>query len=391
MTPQTIDVSNANVGPDRYAEIEAARAAAPHAVTPQGAPVFLNQPEVTEVLACQDFRFAFNLIDAERSPYLARAIEHELLNMHGTEHARLSRLLKMALRDRVFEGMQARVDQIVTDLADALPAQGNFCAQFADPLPARVLGPMFGVPYDDVDGLSDWIKVGGRKSDALQSGVGLAEVEEANRKIHDYLRGLLAQRREAPGEDLFSELMATEIDGDRMSDDELVYLTSELASAGVDTTRAQLPLILLALVQHPAEMAKLRANPGLALRAVDEGMRFAPLPWALPHSATAEITLGGATLQKGDLAFVLVPAANRDPAIVPEPNRFNITRDRVRNFAFGAGMHGCPGAQLARMEMASALRQLVARFERIDLDGDPVWEPGFEGRTLKALPLRLVA
>ncbi len=374
---------------DRYGLIEELRAEAPFFRTPEGAVVFLNQDDVSEVLACRDFRFTFDLIDDTKSPYLANAIEHELLNMHGQAHERLSRLLKMALRDRVFEGMAARVDEIVAGLINEMPdGSFEFCSSFADPLPARVLGPMFGIPYEDTDGLGDWIRVGGRKIDALQSGVGIEDVEAANRKIHDFLRGLLVERRENLGDDIFSELMRAEIAGDRMSDDELVYLAGELASAGVDTTSTQLPLILLALLEHPDEMAKLRADPKLALRAVDEGMRFAPLPWAIPHAAVRDFEYRGIAFKKGDLAFVLIPAANRDPAVVRDGERFDITRDRVRHFSFGAGMHACSGAQLARMEMAAALQQLVTRFSDIRLAGKPEWVPGNVGRTLKSLQIR---
>ena len=389
MVVPTLDLRDPRTQTDRYGLIEEVRAQNSYARTPDGAVVFLNQAEVIEVLACKDFRFTFNLIDDSKSPYLAKAIQHELLNMHGQAHGRLSRLVKIALRDRVLEGMQAQVDEIVDLLVSELPAQTEFCADFADPLPARILGPMFGVPYQDTEGLNEWIQIGGRKVDALQSGVDIERVEDANRKIHDFLRDLLAERRRNLGDDLFSELIQAEIGGDRMNDDELVYLAAELASAGVDTTRTQLPLILLALLEHPDQMAKLRDDPKLALRAVDEGMRFAPLPWALPHAAVHDGTFNGIEFKQGDLAFVLVPAANRDPSVVETPNVFDITRSRVRNFAFGGGMHACPGAQLARMEMASALRVLVERCRSITLAKPPEWEEGNVGRTLKRLHLEI--
>lgn len=391
MTLAPVDLNDPRFQTDRYGYIEELRTQNFWAPTTNNARVFFNQNDVQYVLACEDFQFAFNTIDEARSPYLAKAIRHELLNMHGAAHQRLSRLVKQALRDRVIEHMRAKIETIVSDLIAELPNDGEieFCTNFADPLPARVLGPMFGIPYDQVEGLDEWIKVGGRKSDALQSGVGIEEVEEANRNIHDYLRALLDTRKTELGDDLFSELMLAEIDGDRMNADELVYLTSELASAGVDTTRIQLPLILHALLTHPAQLAKLQAEPGLALRAVDEGMRFAPLPWVLPHVATRDFVYKGLSFAKGDLVFVMVPAANRDPAAIKDPNSLDITRGRARHFGFGAGMHGCPGAQLARMEMSIALRALVERLEVFELAGSPIWEPDQVGRTLRALPLRV--
>ena len=196
------------------------------------------------------------------------------------QHARLARLVKQALRDRLLEDMRTDITRIVEELIAAFPSEGtlDFCAAFADPLPAHVVGPMFGVPYTSVKDFNDWIRIGGRKIDALQTGVGIAEVESANRKMHDYLRDLLAERRQAPGDDLFSELMLADIDGDVLTEDELVYLATELASAGVDTTRAQLPLILHALLTHPDEMQKLRTDPSLPCAPSTKGCDLRPCP-----------------------------------------------------------------------------------------------------------------
>lgn len=389
MTELQIDLRDERFQTDRFGYIGTLREQNFYARTPDGAVVFFNQPDVLEVFRCVDFRFAFNHIDEAKSPYLAKAIKHELLNMHGNAHKRLSLLVKKALRDRVIEGMRGNIETIVDGLVAAIPEDGefDFCTAFADPLPARVLGPIFGIPYEDTDGLNEWIRVGGRKVDALQSGVGLAEVEEANRKIHDFLRDLIAARRSSGGDDLFSELMRAEIDGDKMSEDELIYLAGELASAGVDTTRAQLPLIVNMLLAHPDQMQLLRANPELAVRAVDEGMRFAPLPWVIPHRATRDLTYKGIDFAAGDDVYVMIPAANRDPDVIERPDEFDITRDRIVHFAFGAGMHSCPGAQLAKMEMATALQALLAQLPFLERAGAPEWEPGLRDRTLRRLPL----
>lgn len=390
-TEQSVDLTSDRFLQDRYGYIEELRAQNFWARTAEGAVVFFNQPDVMEVFRCVDFQFAFNKIDESRSPYLAKAIQHELLNMHGEQHKRLSLLVKKALRDRVIDGLRNHIDTIIDDLIDALPDSGtvDFCASFGDPLPARVMGPMFDIPYEEADGLNEWIKIGGRKVDALQSGVGIEEVEDANRNIHTYLRDLLKQRQSNPGQDLFSELMLAEIDGDRMSEDELVYLSGELASAGVDTTRAQLPLILNALLDNPDELKKLKSDPSLATATVNEGMRFAPLPWVIPHRAVHDVVYKDIAFKKGDLAFTMVPAANRDPSVIENPNAFDITRKPARHFAFGAGMHSCPGAHLARIEMATALQKLATSFDVIERAADPVWEPGQTDRTLKELQIRV--
>lgn len=388
-TVPEIELRDPRFNADKYGFIEELRRQNYYARTGSGDVVFLNQDDVREVLSCRDFRFAFDGIDEARSPYLSNAIEHELLNMHGERHGRLSKLVKRALRDRIIDNLQTQIAGIVADLIADLPVQGifDFCSQFADPLPARILGPMFGVPYDRVEGFNEWIRVGGRKLDALQTGVDIDVVEDANRRMHEYLRALLAERRRYPGADLFSELLQVEIDGDRLSEDELVYLTTELASAGVDTTRSQLPLIVLALLHYPDELRKLQADPKLALAAVDEGMRYAPLPWAIPHRATRDFSYKTIEFKTDDLVFVLVPAANRDPAEMDAPQMFNITRRRARHFSFGASMHACPGAHLARLEMATALERLAASGCRLALAGDIEWEPDQKDRGLKRLPM----
>lgn len=389
---QTIALNSPDFASDRYGTIERLRAESFFAKTPDGGTIFYNQDDVQEVFRCKNYRFYFEGIDHTKSPYLAKAIQHELLNMHGANHARLSRLVKIALRDRIVEDMRTSITQIATNLVQNLEAGRpvDFCKAVADPLPGQILGPMFGVPYDRVEGLNEWIEVGGRKLDALQTGVGIDEVEDANRRIHSYLRALLKERRRRPGNDLFSELMQAEIDGDRMSEDEIVYLAAELASAGVDTTRTQLPLILLLLLQHPSEMEKLRANSSLTLRAVDEGMRFSPLPWALPHQVTHDHDYKGLKFQTGEIVYALVPGANRDPAHVEDPQTFNITREkRPRSFAFGGGMHACPGAQLARLEMSAALEQMITTYSDIQLEEEPNWRPGHQHRGLETLYIQV--
>ncbi|MEM6466268.1 MAG: cytochrome P450 [Pseudomonadota bacterium] len=376
---------------DRYGFIEELRAEGAFAKTTDGATVFFSQEDAKEVLKCADFRFAFPRIDKDRSPYLAKAIEHELLNQHGAAHLRLSQLVKMSLRDRVFEGMRDHITKIVADLLNALSnkTEIEFCSEFADPLPANVLGPMFDIPYDDIEGLNEWIRIGGRKIDALESGVDIDVVEDANRKMHTYLRDVIIERRAKPGDDLLSELIVAEIDGDRMTEDELVYLCAELASAGVDTTRAQLPLILNMLIAHPTEMAKLRHDPKLSLRAVDEGMWFTPLTWVIPHAAVRKHELSGASFEEGDIVLVMVPAVNRDPIVVEDPNTFNITRARARNFTFGGGAHSCPGAQIARMEMSIALEALARTYSTIEYAKPLEWQENCVDRTLKSLSIRV--
>ncbi len=385
-----LDLGDPAVTANLHETVDGLRSTSFYADTPDGR-VILNQEDAIWVMRCTDFRFKFVDIDPTTSPYLATAIEHELLNMHGEPHARMRRLVGAAIRDRVEDELRQRIAAIVDDLVDAMPDRGvvDLRAALADPLPGRVLGPMYGIPYEAADDLNRWIRIGGRKVDALQAGEPIAEIEAANRSMHDYLRRLLAERRENLGADLFSELILAEVDGDRLTEDELVHLATELASAGVDTTRDQLPLILLALLDHPDQLDRLSADPTLAMAAVDEGMRYAPLPWALPHEAVHRVEYRGVEFEAGDLVLVLVPAVNRDPAVVDRPHEFDIGRPRVRNFSFGQGAHACPAAQLARVEMAIALERLVTRVGSMRLVERPTLTTAGKGRIPDSLPVEI--
>jgi len=390
MNTNSIDLASFADSAALHRAIDHLRAETFFATTPDSR-VFFTQKDAAWVMRCTDFRFTFVEIDQSSSPYLAKAIEHELLNMHGEPHARMRRLVGAAIRDRVEDELRDRIAKIADELIDAMPNSGtiDFCADFADPLPGRVLGPMYGIPYDDAIDFNEWIRIGGRKSDALLAGDPIEEIEAANRKMHDYLRKLLADRRTNLGADMFSELIMAEVDGDRLTEDELVYLATELASAGVDTTRDQLPLIMLALLEHPAQLASLQADSSLAMAAVDEGMRFAPLPFVLPHTALHDCHYRGIDFTAGDMVTVLVPGANRDPEAVHDPHLFSLTRARARNFSFGQGVHACPAAQLARVEMAIALERFASRMDSITLVETPALTAHGKGRIPSSLLLEI--
>ena len=374
----TIDFASPRLAEDKYGYIEELRQQSFYARSERGV-VFFNQQEAMHILRCIDFRFFFPQINPQTSPYLAESIKNELLGHHGADHRRLQKLVMRALRDQIVEGFRDTIRAMVNDLIDAMPDKGivDFCEAFAEPIPARVLGPMLGIPYEDIPEFNEWIRVGGRKVDALRSGDRsmVKIVEDANRNMHDYLRQMLRERRENLGKDVFSELISAEIDGDRLSEPELVSLAAELASAGVDTTRAQLPLTLHALITHPDQFAMLQTNPSLAAGAVEEGMRYAPLTFALPHSALRDHEYRGIQFKEGDIALVFVQAANRDPSAMENPDVFDITRKKARHFTLGYGMHYCTGAQLARMEMTIALETLVKRIKSWRLVEEPEREP----------------
>lgn len=386
----TLDFTDPDFLADKYGTLERMRQQNFYARTERGF-AFFNQQDAMHVMRCVDFKFSFFQISPEVSEYLSESIKHELLNKHGGDHRRLQKLVMSALRDQIVDGFKDEIRGMVNELIDAMPSKGvvDFCEAFADPIPARVLGPMLGIPYEDIPEFNEWIRIGGRKVDALRSGDGIQEVEDANRNMHNYVREMLRERRNNLGNDVFSELIAAEIDGDRLTEVELVSLASEIASAGVDTTRAQLPLILHTLLAHPDQFGLLQNDPSLAAATVEEGMRFTPLPFALPHAALRDHEYRGIQFKEGDIALIMVPAANRDPNVMENPNVFDIRRKKARHFVFGFGPHFCTGAQLARMEMTIALETLVKRIGSFRLVEEPPRDPVTKGETPQQLLIEI--
>ena len=368
----TLDLSSEGYQDNVIDVIESTRASCPYAKNDTGY-VFLNQKEIKEVFANGDLRFSYYHINAEDSPYLASRVQHMLLAKHGDDHKRLRMLTMRALNDHVVDKLRDDIETIVNDLFDELPETGtvDLLRDFVNPLPARVLGPILGVPYGSVDDLDEWITVSAKSIDAVNAKNDLPAIEDAWRKLEDFLADLLDERRNKLGDDIFSELIKAEENGDSLSRDELTGITSELARAGVETTRAQFGIILYQLLTHPDAWQQLQLDPSLAAYACEEGLRFAPLPHVIPQEATRDLECCGLKLKSGDIAMVHVLAANRDPAAYENPEQFDITRKPTRHFTFGSGAHICPGTRIARMEITIALEALASRLSSCELVETP--------------------
>jgi cytochrome P450 len=320
-----------------------------------------------------DFAFAMPQLDPARNAYLARQVPEVLLAKHGADHRRMRALVSRAMRERVVESLRTEIDAIVDRLIDELPEDGevDLVHAFTRLLPRRILGPMLGVPYEDVDGIDAWIQISARAIDPTVPQEDLPAIAEAWKSLADYLDGLIEERRGAMGTDIYSELIAAEIGGDRLNRAELAGLASELCRAGVETTRIQMALILELLLTHPGEWAKLKADPELAPRTLEEGMRYAPLPQSLPREARTAWEHGDARFEPGDNLILLVRALNRDPQVFDRPDVFDIAREPKRHMSFGFGMHHCVGVHLARMEMQIALDKLARRIDAWELIEEP--------------------
>ncbi|MBJ3775620.1 cytochrome P450 [Acuticoccus mangrovi] len=340
----------------------------PFATTETGL-VVLKRNEARHILR-RDLPISVYHIPEEVSPYLAERTKEPLLTRHGPEHAELRKILTKVFRTRVIETLRPRIHDLFVGLLEPLleRGEGDLVSELFHPFPARVLAPMLGLPLSDIDMVSAWVDSSARWTNMFIAVEELAEVETAWRALEAYLLDLLRERREDLKDDIFSELIR-EMEGHREL--EVVGIAMELTRAGMDTTRRQLENTTLALLENPAEWAKLTADPeGVAPSVVEEGMRYASITHHISRQAVDETEFGGMPAHKGEVATVLAMAVNRDEDVYEHPERFEVSREPSPHMTFGFGSHACVGAPLARMEMTEAFTILGNRVERFELIGD---------------------
>lgn len=288
--------------------------------------------------------------------------------------------------------LRPKIAAIVDGLVDDLLARGDeadFIETFAYPLPATVIAALLGVPLEDVELLKRWSDDLG--SFVLASRLSPDKYSRANAAIREmsaYFGDLVEDRRRRPGEDVASALVAAQQRGDFMSRDELVAACVLLLFAGHETTTHLLGNGLLALLRHPDQMQRLRETDGdeaLAASAVEEMLRWDGPSLAQVRVVAADYELGGRMMKTGDRVFQILAAANRDPAIFADPDRFDIGRGNNRHLTFGFGIHFCLGAPLARLEGQIAFPILLRRLKRIELAAPPNWSDSIVVRGLNRL------
>jgi cytochrome P450 len=314
-----------------------------------------------------------------------------LTSLDPPEHTRLRRLVVRAFTARRVEQLRARVAKLVDELLDALetrPRPVDMVEHFSLPLPVAVICELLGVPATDrpkFHALSDTLM-----SDA-QGDPG--KVEAAFGEFAAYFAGLVAAKRAKPTDDLVTALIAARDEEDRLSERELVTLGMGLLLAGHETTANQINMLLLTLLHHPEQLADLRADPDAIAAAVEELMRFVQLGdggVSFPRVTTEEVELSGVTLPAGVAVLPALSAANRDPAVFADPDRLDLTRTDNPHVGFGAGVHHCLGAQLARMELQEALRGLLRRLPGLRIavpESELRFKSGLIIRSLETLPV----
>ena len=327
---------------------------------------------------------------APRSSHLDGLSAVSLLSMDDPGHGRLRRLVASAFTARRVESLRERTESIcaglLDDLAGAEPP-ADLMSHLAVQLPVIVICELLGVPPQDHVRFRAWSSEFFATADQDAEGVLRAYAE-----LTAYIAGLVAAKRDQPGDDLLSALITARDEGDRLSEEELVNLTMTILIAGHETTANQIANSVVTLFRHPDQLAALRADPSLVPRAVEELLRYSPLSsgGGLIRIAREEIELSGTTVKAGEGVIPISGAANRDPEVFPQPDRFDLGRERNSHLAFGHGIHHCLGAQLARMELQVALAALLRRFPGLRLaipDGELPWKQGIITNALGTLPL----
>jgi cytochrome P450 len=300
-----------------------------------------------------------------------------LLAMNGDDHNRLRRLVSKAFTPRSVTWLDDIIVDVITGLIEPLSATGRceIVADVARPYPVPIISALLGAPGDDWRLFSDWA------DDFFKLFTwNVAEYENdiltAWGQLDDYIDGMVATRRESLTDDLISELIRAEDDGDRLTISELRMLAAGILMAGTDTTRNQVAAAIDVFCDYPEQWELLAQRPELAMKAVEEVMRFSPVIFGAMRMTTDDVEIADVMIPAGTFVMCNTAAANHDPDVYVEPERFDITREDAPPMqTFGAGAHYCLGANLARREIADALRVMSSRLHNLRRDGLTQWKP----------------
>jgi len=389
MSPRVVD--------DPYGVYDRLRQRGPVVRTAIGGVVVTGHGEAASVLRDPQYvvsprrakRFKPPPVPAPDSPEALQPDDRSiLLSMDPPDHTRVRQFVSRAFTPRAIEELVAVTEEVVDRLVGGLAERTGFevMSELAYPVPVAVICAILGVPTSEGSRVRRWGYDIAPTLDFTPSPKLVARAEASGAEGGEYFLDLVARRRRDPGEDLLSILVTAQAEGAELSDQELLGTCVLILLAGFVTTVNLIGSGLAALLEHPAELERLRDDPALIPNAIDEMLRYDSPVQATGRIAAEATTVGDARVEAGEQVIVLLGAANRDPQVFPEPARLVVDRPNANHHvSFGGGAHHCLGAALARMEGRVVFEALVKRFSRISLAAPPVRRPIFNLRGFETL------
>jgi cytochrome P450 len=377
---------------DPYPTFAKLRARAPRLQIPEGPCVLFRREDVASVL--RDSRMGLMFVERQRemwgeetfeSSRLLQSKQKWMFYKDPPDHARLRNLMRDIFAPHAVAEMAPTIQALVDTHLDRVLAMGTFdvVRDFSHSLTVDSMGQLFGVPPEGRERFEDWAIL----FDAMP---GMEDYDDAERLIadyEDYFSELVEDKRSDPGDDIISHLLAAEVDGDKLTFEEVVVLSFSVFGAGFDTTQHMIGNAVNALLDAPDQQQILRDEPQLMRHAVDEFLRFDGSVMFTERAALEDFELGGRTYPRGSSFYLGLGAANRDPEAFEDPDRLDVRRTRPQPLTLGGGIHFCVGAALGRLETELALTSLLARAPAIERAGPAQWKQSVVVRGLDSLPI----
>ncbi|MER6276587.1 cytochrome P450 [Streptomyces sp900105245] len=315
--------------------------------------------------------------------------DHGMLDLEPPDHTRIRRLVSKAFTPRTVDRLRPYVHGLANELVAALVADGggDLLTDVAEPLPVAVIAEMLGIPEADRAQLRPWSAAICGMYELNPPQDTAARAVRASAEFSDYLRELIAARREKPGEDLISGLIAAHDEGDRLTEQEMISTAVLLLNAGHEATVNATVNGWWALFRNPGQLAALRADHSLVPSAIEELMRYDTPLQLFERWVLDDIEIDGTVIPRGAEIAMLFGSANHDPGVFADPGRLDLTRADNPHISFSAGIHYCIGAPLARIELAASMTALLERAPTLALAEDPRRKPNFVIRGLEGLPV----
>lgn len=391
-----VETTTVTVPPDMYDDPyprwRQLRERSPAFRLPNGVWLLTRYADVDRVLRDRGSHRRGGTLQRPYGPGPARShVDRILIALDPPDHTRLRALVTRAFSARGVASLEPRIASLVDHHLDELAETGDLVSSLAYPVPLTVVCDLLGVPEDERHPFEEWSRQTARSFDPDPTPDDVAAFDAATADAYAYFGGLLSRRRRRPRADLLSALAGVQDGDQRLRDDEIISLAFFLVFAGHETTTNLVANGVQALLEHPDQLGRLRTRPDAIPAAIEEFLRYDSPVQATWATYDQDMEIAGCRIPAGESLSLIIAAANRDPARFPDPDRLDVDRPDIRHLAFGAGIHFCLGASLARLESRIMLRGLLDRFPHLEPGGTPVRKATFLVRGFASLPLQLQA